>query len=139
MDVTFSKQWIHLRRSERWPPTSTILKRNKLKLSTPQYKFVVTDNCQNTHTCHSSISFQSLYLRHKRFNRDHIWVVVVVCFLKAAYSTRWSAEMPQVSRHSFSMCLMPIFFAEGLGDVTPLMHACTTPRHHCNHRGGYVM
>ena len=25
MEVTFSKQWIHLRRSDRWPPTSTIL------------------------------------------------------------------------------------------------------------------
>ena len=26
IDVTFSKQWIHLRRSDRWPPTSTIRK-----------------------------------------------------------------------------------------------------------------
>ena len=26
IDVTFSKQWIHFRRSDRWPPTSTILK-----------------------------------------------------------------------------------------------------------------
>ena len=26
MDVTFSKQWIHFRRSDRCPPTSTILK-----------------------------------------------------------------------------------------------------------------
>ena len=26
MDVTFSKQWIHLRLSDLWPPTSTILK-----------------------------------------------------------------------------------------------------------------
>lgn len=25
MEVTFSKQWIHFLRSERWPPTSTIL------------------------------------------------------------------------------------------------------------------
>lgn len=25
MDVTLSKQWIHFRLSERWPPTSTIL------------------------------------------------------------------------------------------------------------------
>ena len=25
IEVTFSKQWIHFRRSERWPPTSTIL------------------------------------------------------------------------------------------------------------------
>ena len=27
MDVTFSKQWIHLRRSDLWPPTSTMLNR----------------------------------------------------------------------------------------------------------------
>ena len=26
IDVTFSKQWIHFLRSDRWPPTSTILK-----------------------------------------------------------------------------------------------------------------
>lgn len=25
IEVTFSKQWIHFRRSDRWPPTSTIL------------------------------------------------------------------------------------------------------------------
>ena len=30
IDVTFSKQWIHFLLSDRWPPTSTILK-NKLK------------------------------------------------------------------------------------------------------------
>lgn len=29
MEVTFSKQWIHFRRSDRCPPTSTILKRRR--------------------------------------------------------------------------------------------------------------
>ena len=32
MEVTFSKQWIHFRRSDRWPPTSTILKRTESRL-----------------------------------------------------------------------------------------------------------
>ena len=31
MDVTFSKQWIHFLLSDRWPPTSTILKAIKGK------------------------------------------------------------------------------------------------------------
>ena len=30
MDVTFSKQWIHLRLSDLWPPTSTILQQETL-------------------------------------------------------------------------------------------------------------
>ena len=30
IEVTFSKQWIHFRRSDLWPPTSTILKYSKI-------------------------------------------------------------------------------------------------------------
>lgn len=56
MDVTFSKQWIHFRLSDRWPPTSTILekrrekKKKKYKYQRPMYYIEMKTylNCKTT-------------------------------------------------------------------------------------------
>ena len=75
IEVTFSKQWIHFRRSDLWPPTSTILIEIKMYIS----KFLeVRDN-----------------LYHIRAYHIHMYMIFIIT-LHSKFSVKFTSMMCQV-------------------------------------------
>ena len=60
IDVTFSKQWIHFRRSDRWPPTSTMLKGRERENDYYYVGRIRNDGCvrHEIHKCYVNLSQQ---------------------------------------------------------------------------------
>jgi len=54
IEVTFSKQWIHFLRSDRWPPTSTILRRRETR-----FKIIDSENTPQSARCKCAVLKQS--------------------------------------------------------------------------------
>lgn len=71
IDVTFSKQWIHLRRSDRWPPTSTM--RNVMFSSTNGYSMMPVVGTRTLSTS-CSVGKQSFVAMRSRLSRQLYYI-----------------------------------------------------------------
>lgn len=81
IDVTFSKQWIHLRRSDRWPPTSTM--RNVMFSSTNGYSMMPVVGTRTLSTS-CSVGKQSFVAMRSRLSRQLYYYIK--SFLISFYS-----------------------------------------------------
>lgn len=108
MEVTFSKQWIHFRRSDRWPPTSTIL-RQENRISPTCFRslgslrcFDAKKNCESrspsrtmkrleTESVDDKISMEKQQKKKKR-ERCHQSVNVHVAILSVGGASTLSME-----------------------------------------------
>ena len=101
IDVTFSKQWIHLRRSDRWPPTSTM--RNVMFSSTNGYSMMPVVGTRTLSTS-CSVGKQSFVAMRSRLSRQLQFIIAFLISLSLFTLLLYSLFLSSILANCF-MCL----------------------------------